>query len=336
MAKSQTIHVTLGDCALTEALSISMSDVVCLRDDLSCGPLGTLDDLNSWYAMRQAYWDHAEGQPANRRKRRQPSTRSTQDHVFDNLDRLAQAHEVVIWLGTGLAEQLALAWMPQILRAIGGRAESMRIVQFDRMPSGKAIPTVGILSGEELQKHPNPHPIDRKGLAYLDKAWSAASASIPTPLLGFIEQISGPFPLLRAAFEKILWRYPEVRSGINRYEAHMLASARDNGPTAASAIAHSMTDVYRNEDDFVGDNWLFRRLRRLADPTLPHPAVTLTGERTAICGIEVHLTAAGEQFLNGESNFVELNGIDDWVCGVHLDSRVGRVWFQENGKIVGG
>ncbi len=333
---SRTIHVTLGDCALAEALSIPTSDVVFLRDDLSCGPLGAPDDLNSWYAMRHEFWDHLEAQPPNSRKRRQPSTRATRDQVFDSLDRLTQAHEVVIWLGTGLAEQLALAWMPQILRAIGGRAESMRIVQFDRMPSGKPIPTVGILSGEELQKHPNPHPIDRIGLAYLDKAWNAASASIPAPLLGFIEQISGPFPLLRAAFEKILWRYPKVRSGINRYEAHLLASARDNGPTAASAIAHSITDVYRNEDDFVGDNWLFRRLRRLADPTLPHPAVTLSGERTSICGTEVHLTRDGEQFLKGQLNFIELNGIDDWVCGVHLDARVGRVWIQENGKIVRG
>ena len=80
----------------------------------------------------------------------------------------------------------------------------------------------------------------------------------------------------------------------------------------------------------------FLRLRRLADPALPRPAVTLSGERTSICGTEVRLTSDGEQFLMGQSNFVELNGIDDWVCGVHLDSRVGHVWYHQDGKIIRG
>jgi len=92
--------------------------------------------------MRQAYWDHAEGQPVKTRKRRRRSKNVTHDYIFGSLDRLAAAHEAVIWLGTGLADQLALAWMPQSLRVIGGPAESLRIVQFERTLSGAAIPTI--------------------------------------------------------------------------------------------------------------------------------------------------------------------------------------------------
>jgi len=75
----------------------------------------------------------------------------------------------VIWLGTGLADQLAFAWMPQLLRAVGGRAETLRAVQFERTVAGKAIPTLSIVNSAEFQKHPVPHPIDGEGLAYLDK-----------------------------------------------------------------------------------------------------------------------------------------------------------------------
>ncbi|MGO9463110.1 MAG: DUF1835 domain-containing protein [Isosphaeraceae bacterium] len=109
---STTIHVACGDCALYDALSIPWMDIVFLRDDLSCGPLGVLDDLDSWCAMRAAYWEHPEAEPPGQRKRRRRSKCVTRNFVIGDLDRLANADKIVIWLGTGLAEQLALAWMP--------------------------------------------------------------------------------------------------------------------------------------------------------------------------------------------------------------------------------
>ena len=114
------------------------------------------------------------------------------------MDRLADADEVLIWLGTGLAEQLALAWIPQLLRAIGGRAKSLRVVQFERTLAVAAIPTIGILSVDELQKGPTPRAVDSESLDYLDKAWTAATASDPISLTGFIEKVSSPFPVFRA------------------------------------------------------------------------------------------------------------------------------------------
>jgi hypothetical protein len=238
-AVSRTIHVTCGYYALNEALSISSRDIVSLRDNLSFGPLGALDDLETWCTMRRAYWDHVERESAQTRKRRRRSKNVTQDYIGGGLDRLADADEVVIWLGTGLAEQLALAWMPQLLRAIGGRAESLRVVQFERTLAGAAIPTIGILSGDELQQGPTPRPVDSESLDYLDKAWTAVTTSDPVSLTGFIDNVSSPLPVLRAALERILWGYPDVRSGINRYEARLLASTRDVGPTAAAESSGS-------------------------------------------------------------------------------------------------
>jgi hypothetical protein len=284
--------------------------------------------------MRRAYWDHVGGDRSATIKRRRRSKNVTEEYAFGRLDRLAGAQEVVIWIGTGVAEQLALAWMPQLLRAIGGRPESLRIVQFERSLSGAAVPTLGILNRDEFQNSPTPRSIDARELAYLDKAWRAVTAPDPDRFTGFADEVPSPFPLLRAAFGRILWRYPDVLSGLNRYEARLLASIRGVGPTVARVIASTLEAYFVEENECVGDNWLFWRLRGLADPTLPHPAVVLTGERTTIRGTEAHLTPEGEQFLKGELNFVELNGIDDWVGGVHLDSRVGDIWFNQDKKIL--
>ena len=46
------------------------------------------------------------------------------------------------------------------------------------------------------------------------------------------------------------------------------------------------------------------------------------------------LTDAGESVLAGHANAVELNGIDDWVLGVHLDSENGSVWYRKDGALV--
>jgi hypothetical protein len=49
---------------------------------------------------------------------------------------------------------------------------------------------------------------------------------------------------------------------------------------------------------------------------------------------EVTVTETGKAVLNGGVNAVRLNGIDDWVGGIHLDSAGGEVWFQRDGVLI--
>ncbi len=51
-------------------------------------------------------------------------------------------------------------------------------------------------------------------------------------------------------------------------------------------------------------------------------------------GTDARLTEAGELFLAGDWDFIEKNGINDWVGGVHLDSKSGNVWYYHNGLII--
>ena len=49
---------------------------------------------------------------------------------------------------------------------------------------------------------------------------------------------------------------------------------------------------------------------------------------------EVTLTQTGSAVLECSVNAVTLNGIDDWVGGIHLNSATGDVWFQREGVLV--
>ena len=335
---TDTIHVACGDYALDPLIkiaSIASRSAVYLRDDLSCGPLGPMNDLDSWWSMRQTYWEHPAGQGYRFVGRRRRCKHARADFVRGSLDRVAIAGEVIMWLGTGLAEQLALAWIPQLLDTIGGSRGALHVVQFESTSRGKAIVNLSHLSDEHFQHCPSPRPVDAEGLAYLDEAWRAVIAPIRLRI-AFLDRAPCPLPLLRAAFQRLIWRYPYIDSGINRFEHYLLANVRDAGPIVARVIALSLSTTLLECEDCVGDNWLFWRLQRLADPGLPHPAVVLTGERNTIRGTEVSLTPDGKRFLGSESNFVKLNGIDDWVGGVHIHSRSGAVWFQHQNQIVAG
>ena len=46
------------------------------------------------------------------------------------------------------------------------------------------------------------------------------------------------------------------------------------------------------------------------------------------------LVLFGEDVLAGRKNFVDHNGIDTWVAGVHLDAAAGRVWFRQGADLV--
>jgi hypothetical protein len=46
------------------------------------------------------------------------------------------------------------------------------------------------------------------------------------------------------------------------------------------------------------------------------------------------VTDAGARALAGKANFVDLNGIDDWIGGVHLESSKGSVWFRRGDIVV--
>jgi hypothetical protein len=86
--------------------------------------------------------------------------------------------------------------------------------------------------------------------------------------------------------------------------------------------------------DLVGDLYLFSRLRGLASSDLAHPLVTISGDPDDPRSGEVVLTDAGDSELAARANAVELNGIDDWILGVQLDSKRGSVWYHKECTLV--
>jgi hypothetical protein len=320
------LHVTNGHAAaggLLEALHCDRAAVLVSRDLLSCGPLPALGALDDWRRQRDSFWyglvaDADEPAPFD------PQAGSPLD-LLDNLRAFAAADTVTVWVGRALSDQLTLAFVVQLAARVGADASRLRVVQFD-----EGVVGVGALRPDQIAAHPPARALDRDAL---EAAWAAATAPEPAALLAFLPTAPSP---LRPALERLLHRFPDAASGLPRWDAEILAHVDPHGTEAFTVLDQTLADN-RAELDCVGHTYLAWRLARLADHRQPFPALALdgplaSGQRNRL----VRLTSPGLDVRAQRRNYVDLNGVDDWVCGVHLQSSAGRFWFHRGDTLVPG
>lgn len=323
------LFIVNGDSAagsLRQALGLAPESILVQHDVLSCGPLLPVESLEQWRTVRAQFW---------RRIWDGPAFSDLPRDLLWNVDELRGAQAVSLWMGSGLSDQLLLPSTVHLLELLGTDPAKLSTVQFSQYP-GKPLEIVGLgmLAPDELKNHPAPELISAAGIAEIKRVWTVVTAPEPGGLLALLREGVAVFPLLRRALKTMIARYPDERTGLSYVDWDLLKLSKVRGPKVATVIAHAMI-VNAEHLDPVGDLYLLARLRALADPHLPHPALDLAGDSLSIRGCEVRVTASGEDVLARRKNFVELNGVDDWVGGVHLDSRTEVVWLRDGEELVG-
>lgn len=323
------VHIVAGPSAaacLHDGLAVSPDHVLVHHDLLSCGPLPALDSLDDWREVRESYWRSLDIEG--------PSfSFAEQDRdLLTNRERLRSAETITLWLGTGLAEQLMLLWVSALLRTLGADAGRCRVVQFNLDRTHEVV-AVGVLDPLRFKEHPPSTGLTERAIQEARTAWEAVTAPEPDDLLAFLAARQGSLPFLQRALSSLLHHYPDLSTGLNAWEHQLLQYVRDEGPKATRAIGYTMGHDM-DFPEWMGDSYLFQRLHHLGNSALPRPLLTLSGDTKQMRGTEVRLTRHGEAILAGRGNAVEWNGIDDWVGGVHLDSRNGRVWYHSEQTLI--
>ncbi len=306
------------------------SEILTFHDYLSEGPLAPIDDPSEWRARREEFWRFS-GSTIDDDDGLDPNERIERDHdLIRRAAVVADAEQVVVWAGSNSAEQILVAAMPALLGALGGCAERLMFVQLgDRFGDATRVSSVATASAVELVAHPAPRQLSSGELELCRAAWRALTAPEPDELVRLATDATPSVFRLRAALRRQILRYPDEKAGLGCYEELLLRNVVNHGPKAVRVIAHSMVEGGDNLGELVGDGWLFWRLRRLAAPSCVEPLVTLAGaDPSQMRGTDVFLTEVGRRVLDGKANHVHLNGIDDWVAGVHLSSKERRVWFR--------
>ncbi|MCZ6481626.1 MAG: DUF1835 domain-containing protein [Alphaproteobacteria bacterium] len=311
---SRALHIVGGDTAagsLKAALRLSHDRLLVNVDPLSCGPAPDTDDLGVWRStrekfLRDLYIDWPDF-----------SFDDYEDNgLLMNAKRLSQEDDIVVWAGLGLPDQLLLAWVIFLFDRLRVDISKLWVVQFEKLRPRQRVLSIGELEPEDIRNYcPEPRQLDSQDVEELRRAWRVYRSDDPTALSKYVTGGS-PLPILHRALSQLLYRYPDVRSGVGVWDQRLLHYSLEKGPAAALVIGFTMG--YSESPDCVGDTYLFRRLIGMGNVELTSPLISVTGSTRTLRGCEVRLTTFGQSVLSGKANNVHENGIDDWIGGVHL------------------
>jgi len=326
------LHLLLGDSAggIFTRVFFAQDRLLIDQDVLSVGPTPPCTDLAAWRKLRTDYWSGFVSGDAVEHVQ-------SSFNLVDNAARLVDAERIHIWAGTGVSEQLFIAFAIHLVKLVGGDPARLALVQFektigDHRKNGRVI-GLGELDEAQMRAAPDARPMpDDVAQQYLN-AWAALTSPDPMLLVEFAREHPEAGRWLRLAMQLMTRRFPDKRNGLTYWDHALLARVQARGPEVSRIIGYTMSETFEL-GDLVGDWYLFGRLLRLADARNPRPLLTLSGDQMSIRHTEAALTPFGAEVLKGAASNYPANPIDDWVAGVRLASEEGALWFNDGGKLI--
>jgi hypothetical protein len=261
---------------------------------------------------------------------------------YGNVLALQSVDEVNVWLGTALSDQLMLVFVVKLFQHYDLDYSTIQIFQYTKLENQELSALgLGLLTPESLKSLcPKPSQLTQQQVRFCLDVWQAITDSTPKALLNLLERNETCLPLLKRAMKTLCYRYPDSETGLSRFDQNILTISNEKGPQAARVIGHVLAYDYHTanqnsiyELDVVGDVYLYSRLKNMADTKLKEPLLKLNEMQQEMRDTTVTLTEFGLQVLVGKANAIDINGIDDWVCGVHLNSASEHVWVRDGNQL---
>ena len=225
----------------------------------------------------------------------------------EHVARLAELEEVVLWYEHDLFDQLLL------IRLLGWWQRNA-----PEAPPALVSPAdyLGVMTAAQLGALFDARQrVTATQLAVAAEAWRAVTAPEPRALADMVrrERVE-VLPHLEGALRRLLEEYPSPDGGVGRTERQVLEILEQSPLTPFDLFT---ANARREERVFMGDATFFLRLDRMLGARRP------LIQRSPHDG-PLLITDNGLRVLRGELDDVALNGIDQWIGGVHLTPE--NVW----------
>ena len=324
------LHILNGDSTEHTLKQSSVAgEYFSFRDALINGPTPGDADGEEWRHLRARHLAESYGVDLAVCER----DLTTQE---ETLSSFSQHEEVVLWFEHDLFCQLNLLYLLDWFAHVELAQTRLSLINIGEFPGRDNFRGLGELNMDELASlFPQRKEVSAGKLALAASAWAAYRSSDPTKIEALLETDTSSLPFLKSAFEAHLRRFPSTRNGLGRIENTGLTLI-DTGPEKFIDLFPKFATaepVYG-----LGDAQLWLDLRGLSTARQPLLSIQ-NGNGAALTPEVIHnarfkLTEVGRALLKNEADFVELNGLDLWLGGVHLQSnlKVWR-WDEEKGKL---
>jgi Domain of unknown function (DUF1835) len=311
-----------GSAALLNLAGLGIP--ICLRDDLSCGPVLDFSDANRW-SLRQQFW----GELAERGPR---DVKDDFEELLKSEDALRSCSTIRLWVGSSVQEHLTLLWSVAALTHLQVDLSKLDMVYLDHDPAnGRRVPFLHVVSEKGYRIAANMAlPVTDSLLRECQQAWQAVTQPTPAGLQSLPRGGSVDASVILSRVRYLRFLYPSISTGLNITDTELLARCKSRGPKESRILGEYLGAQWETIMD-SGDVIVSWRISRLASPQLARPLLHLEPDTTSANRHMrvVSLTEFGEAVLAGQANHLLVNGIDDWVGGVHLSSRHSNVWCYD-------
>jgi hypothetical protein len=248
----------------------------------------------------------------------------------DSLAAFSRHEEVVVWLDHRLSDQLILIkvldWFSR--RDLG--SVKLSLICIGRYPGMDYFLGLGALTADQLAVLVDTRlPVREAQYHAAQAAWKAFTSPDPTAIERLIASDTMALPFLAAALRRHLEQFPSTDNGLSRTERQALSVLREKGSLSGARL---FVAVQRQEDPvFMGDGSFYRVMADLSKAR--HPLVQISENLEDDLG-EVTITETGRGVVEGRADHIGLNGIDQWLGGVHLKGdRAAWRWDGASGRI---
>jgi hypothetical protein len=249
-------------------------------------------------------------------------------------DTLAAAlghEEVVIWLDHRLSDQLILIkvldWFSR--RHLG--AMTLSLICIDRFAGLDRFVGLGELTANQLASLAETRlPVTDAQFRTAQAAWKVFTSPDPSAVERFLQTDTSALPFIASALRRHLEQFPSVDCGLSRTERQALSVLHQGGPLSGRRL---FVAVQRLEEQiYMGNGSFYRQMEDVS--SVRHPLLQISD--TAQHGLgEVTITDAGRNVVEGRADHIELNGIDRWLGGVHLQGQIAAWrWDRASARIV--
>jgi len=253
------------------------------------------------------------------------------------LAKFTDHDEVLLWFEHDLFCQLHLIYLLNWLSQREHGKTKLSLVCIGEFPEMENFRGLGELTVAQMSSlFPQRHKITAAEIDLGGKAWAAYTSADPQSIADLLEGDTAALPFLRAALEKHLARFPSLRNGLGLIENTALSLIA----TGTSQFGALFEAFGKEEPTYgLGDAQFMLSLLRLADA--PHALLEISAGDNAGPSLgdpvknSFALTAKGESVRRGNDDFVALNGIDQWLGGVHLqgEENIWR-WDEQRRQLV--
>jgi hypothetical protein len=254
------------------------------------------------------------------------------------LQRFSNHDETVLWFEHDLFCQINLIYLLDWFAKRSPVKTRLSLICIGEFPGVEDFRGLGQLTGEQLASlFDGRHHVTEKEFDIATQAWSSYCSTDPGDIVRLLAGDTSAMPFLRNALLLHVARFPSVVNGLGRIENKALELISSGAIEFKSLFPKFAKEapVYG-----LGDSQFWNELKRLANARQPALEIHGLRDRGSVLTSSNYdealfeLTDIGRSVLSGEMNFIEINGIDLWLGGVHFTDANTWRWDEQRRELV--